>query len=115
MMMIKRIVCGILVTVVLNMVWVDVTFAQKTKKIRKITRTSPSIILTYPEPVPVEIIKSEQGFLGRNKWWILLGAVAVGGAAAAAAGGGGGGDGDNNDGGSTGSGDSGSVTVSWQE
>ena len=38
--------------------------------------------------------KEKPGWLSRNKWWVLLGAVAAGAAAALAAGGSGGGDGE---------------------
>lgn len=106
----KRMFCGVLALLMLNVVFSDAAFARKTKKLKKITKSSPSIITSVQEPIPVEVVESDQGWLGRNKWWVLLGIVAAGGAAAAAGGGGGGnGDDDTSD-----TGDTGKVTVYWE-
>lgn len=56
----------------------------------RITKNDPGQRPGIENPIPTEVIV-EQTWLGRNKWWVILGVV-VAGAAAAAAGGGGGGD-----------------------
>ena len=114
MNVIKRIFSGCLVMVMLHVVFLDAAFASKAKKIRKITKSTPSVIVTPPEPIPVEVVQGGQSWIGKNKWWLLLGVAAAGGAAAAAGGGGGGGDdGGSNDGSTDGS-NAGSVIVSWE-
>ncbi len=96
-----------LVVLMLNLTFFNVTSALSASSKRKITKTSPSVISSPGVPIPVKKVAGDQSWFSKNKWWVILGTAAVAGGAAAAAGGGGGG--------SSSSGDTGDVTVTWQE
>lgn len=104
---------------VFHVIVVDMAMAAPSQPKMKITKNDPVIVTSPQEAIPFEKQEGGESFIGKNKWWILLGLVAAGGAAALAGGGGGGGDSSDNDDDSNNnnnnSGDTGNVTVSWQD
>ncbi|MBU0991078.1 MAG: hypothetical protein KJ737_01180 [Proteobacteria bacterium] len=105
----KKTGCVFFAVLMVHVVIIDMAIGAPSKPKMKITKSEPTIVTSPLENIPSEKQEGGESWLSKNKWWVLLGAVAAGGAAAAASGGGGGG------GGSSDSGDTGNVTVSWQD
>ena len=99
----KKLLSAVLILLVLNLYFPNITYAEQHYLFAKagITKHKPETLSTPEEPIPVEVVKKKS-----YTWlWVVLGVLAVGGAAAAA----GGSDDDEEAGG----GDSGDVTVTW--
>lgn len=100
---------------VFHFMTLNMAVAAPSKQKMKITKNDPVLVTSPQESIPVERKEGGETFISKNKWWILFGLVAAGGAAALAAGGGSSDKNSSNDDTNINNGgDTGSVTVSWQ-